>query len=76
LRLAQAARRAGIKTEVYPDAVKMKKQMSYANVQCVPYVALVGESEMQEGLVALKNMQTGEQRKLTIDEVVAYIKGE
>jgi histidyl-tRNA synthetase len=54
----------------------MKKQMSYANVQCVPYVALVGESEMQEGLVALKNMQTGEQRKLTIDEVVAYIKGE
>ena len=76
LRLAQTARRAGIKTEVYPDAVKMKKQMSYANVQCVPYVALVGESEMQEGLVALKNMQTGEQRKLTIDEVVAYIKGE
>ena len=76
LRLAQAARRAGIKTEVYPDAVKMKKQMSYANVQCVPYVALVGESEMQEGLVALKNMQTGEQRKLTIEEVVAYIKGE
>ena len=76
LRLAQAARRAGIKTEVYPDAVKMKKQMSYANVQCVPYVALVGESEMQEGLVALKNMQTGEQSKLTIDEVVAYIKGE
>ncbi len=76
LRLAQAARRAGIKTEVYPDAVKMKKQMSYANAQAVPYVALVGESEMQEGVIALKNMQSGEQHKFTIEQAIAYIKGE
>jgi histidyl-tRNA synthetase len=69
------ARKAGIKTEVYPDAVKMKKQMSYANAQNVPYVALVGESEIQDGIVALKNMQTGEQQKLTMDEVIQYIKG-
>ncbi|MBO5699437.1 MAG: histidine--tRNA ligase [Bacteroidaceae bacterium] len=75
LRLAVAARKAGIKTEVYPDAVKMKKQMSYANAQNVPYVALVGESEIQDGVVALKNMQTGEQQKLTMDEVIQYIKG-
>ena len=76
LRLAQAARRAGIKTEVYPDAVKMKKQMSYANAQAVPYVALVGESEMQEGVIAPKNMQSGEQHKFTIEQAIAYIKGE
>ncbi len=73
LRLAAAARRAGIPTEVYPDAVKMKKQMSYANQQQVPYVALVGETEMAEGTIALKNMVTGEQTKCTIEEAIAVI---
>ena len=51
LRLAAQTRRAGIRTEVYPDAVKMKKQMSYANALGIPYVALVGETEMQQGTV-------------------------
>ena len=73
LRLAAAARRAGIPTEVYPDAVKMKKQMSYANQQQVPFVALVGETEMAEGTIALKNMVTGEQTKCTIEEAIAVI---
>lgn len=71
LKLATQARKAGIPVEVYPDAVKMKKQMNYANTQQVPYVALVGESEMNEGKVTLKNMQTGEQQCLTMDEVIA-----
>ena len=71
--LAAAARRAGIPTEVYPDAVKMKKQMSYANQQQVPFVALVGETEMAEGTIALKNMITGEQTKCTIEEAIAVI---
>ena len=74
LRLAMKARRAGIATEVYPDAVKMKKQMSYANQQCVPFVALVGESEMQEGVITLKNMLTGEQNKVSIDDAINLIK--
>ena len=75
LRLAAQARLAGIATEVYPDSVKMKKQMSYANAHHVPFVALVGETEMAEGRITLKNMTTGEQQNLTIEEAVKAIKG-
>ncbi|MCQ2213269.1 MAG: histidine--tRNA ligase [Bacteroidaceae bacterium] len=67
------ARKAGIRSEIYPDSVKMKKQMSYANAKQIPYVAIVGESEMAEGKVNLKNMITGEQQMLTPDELVAAI---
>lgn len=75
LRLAAQARLAGIATEVYPDSVKMKKQMNYANAHNVPFVALVGETEMAEGRITLKNMTTGEQQSLTIEEAVKAIKG-
>lgn len=75
LRLAAQARLAGIATEVFPDSVKMKKQMSYANAHNVPFVALVGETEMAEGRITLKNMTTGEQQSLTIEEAVKAIKG-
>ena len=75
LRLAAQARLAGIATEVYPDSVKMKKQMSYANAHNVPFVALVGETEMAKGRITLKNMTTGEQQSLTIEEAVKAIKG-
>ena len=64
---------AGISAEIYPDCCKMKKQMSYANAQGVPFVALVGENEMAEGKVTLKNMATGEQCLLTPDELVKAI---
>ena len=74
LRLARQVRQAGIPTEVYPDAAKMKKQMQYANALQVPYVALVGEQEMQEGLIALKDMTTGEQQKLTLDELIKKLR--
>ena len=74
LRLARQVRQAGIPTEVYPDAAKMKKQMQYANALQVPYVALVGEQEMQEGLIALKDMTTGEQQKLTLDELIEKLR--
>ncbi len=62
-------RAAGISTEIYPDSSKMKKQMSYANAKDIPYVAIVGETEMAEGKITLKNMATGEQQLLTIKEV-------
>lgn len=75
LRLAAQARLAGIATEVYPDSVKMKKQMSYANAHNVPFVALVGETEIAEGRITLKNMTTGEQQSLTIEETLKAIKG-
>ena len=70
LKLATACRRAGIATEVYPDSVKMKKQMAYANAQQVPFVALVGETEMNEGRIALKDMLSGEQSILSLEEVI------
>ena len=75
LRLAVATRRAGIATEVYPDAVKMKKQMSYANTLQVPFVALVGASEMETQRISLKDMTTGEQTSLTLEEVIEKVKG-
>lgn len=73
LKLAAQARRAGIRTEVYPDAVKMKKQMSYANAHQVPYVALIGETEIKQNVVALKNMTTGEQKSVSMEEAIAEI---
>ena len=75
LRMARQTRAAGISTEVFPDATKMKKQMNYANTRNIPFVALVGESEMAAGTIALKNMTTGEQSTCTLDEVIARIKG-
>ena len=66
-------RAKNILAEIYPDAAKMKKQMSYANAKQIPYVVLAGESEMNEGKVTLKNMQTGEQLLLTSDELLAVL---
>ena len=71
--LAQV-RAAGISAEIFPDAVKMKKQMSYANQKQIPYVAIVGETEMAQGKVMLKNMQSGEQQLLGPDELVAAVR--
>ncbi|MBR0489066.1 MAG: histidine--tRNA ligase [Prevotella sp.] len=67
------ARAQGIRTEMYPDSVKMKKQMSYANAKAIPFVALAGENEIAEGKFTLKNMQTGEQQLVTIDELIDII---
>ena len=68
------ARAAGIRTEIFPDSSKMKKQMSYANAKQIPYVALAGENEMAEGKLTLKNMESGEQMLVTPDELIANIK--
>lgn len=72
--LAQV-RAVGIRAEIYPDAAKMKKQMSYANAKMVPFVAIVGENEMKEGKVMLKNMTSGEQSLVAPEELVAAING-
>ena len=68
------AREAGIRTEFFPDATKMKKQMSYANAKQIPFVALAGENEMSEGKLTLKNMESGEQSLVTIDELIEIVK--
>ena len=75
LPLAAAARRAGIRTEVYPDKAKMKKQMSYANAKGIAFVALAGDDEIAKGKVTIKNMATGEQKLVTAEEMVHEILG-
>ena len=74
LPIVAKTRREGIRTEMYPDSAKMKKQMSYANAKGIQFVAIVGENEMNEGKVTLKNMATGEQRLVTADELVKVVK--
>ena len=67
------ARAAGIRTEIFPDAAKMKKQMSYANAKQIPFVALAGENEIAAGKLTLKNMLTGEQTLVTPDQLIAAV---
>lgn len=73
LQYVMKLRANGIPAEIYPDSTKMKKQMSYANDKNVAYVAMVGETEMANGTIALKCMETGEQENLTIDEVISKL---
>ena len=66
------ARQAGIRTEIYPDEAKMKKQMSYANAKHIPFVALAGQDEMNQGKLTLKNMTTGEQTLVDPEQLLHY----
>lgn len=72
--IAAKAREAGVATEIYPDAVKMKKQMSYANSNGVRFVAMAGENEINEQKITLKDMETGEQSLVTTDELIEKVK--
>ncbi|MCE5331572.1 MAG: histidine--tRNA ligase [Bacteroidales bacterium] len=68
-----ALRAKGINAEIYPEPAKMKKQMSYADSKSIPFVAIVGETEMNEGKVMLKNMKSGEQGLATFEELLSRI---
>jgi histidyl-tRNA synthetase len=74
LPLVAQLRRDGICCELYPEAAKMKKQLSYADSNRIPFVAMVGENEMKEGTITLKNMQSGEQKSITPDEMARAIR--
>lgn len=74
LPVVKACRAAGINTEMYPDKAKMKKQMGYANAKAIPFVVLAGDNEMAENKVTLKNMETGEQKLVTTEELIAIVK--
>ena len=74
LPILQQVREAGIRAEIYPDSTKMKKQMSYANSKAIAFVAIIGENEMKEGKVTLKNMATGEQTMVSTEELIATVK--
>jgi histidyl-tRNA synthetase len=73
LPIINKVRKEGIHAEIYPDAAKMKKQMSYANAKQIPFVALAGENEMKEGKITLKNMETGEQQLVTPEELIGRL---
>ncbi len=74
LPLARQLRKAGIATEVYPDAAKIKKQMSYANAKNIPFVVIAGEDEMQQKKVTIKNMTTGEQCLVDVCDIAEWFK--
>jgi len=70
LPLLKAVREAGINAEIYPEAAKIKKQMSYADSKGIPFVAIVGENELNANAVTLKNMQSGEQTLVPVEELI------
>ena len=74
LPVVKACRAACINTEMYPDKAKMKKQMGYANAKAIPFVVLAGDNEMAENKVTLKNMETGEQKLVSTEELIALVK--
>jgi histidyl-tRNA synthetase len=73
LSLLSSLRKAGINAEIYPESVKIKKQMSYADANRIPYVVIAGESEIQENKVSVKDMLTGEQQTMAVSELVCYL---
>lgn len=74
LPVLQELRKAGVRAELYPDTAKMKKQMTYANNKGVAYVAIVGEDELAQGMILLKNMETGEQQSLTPEALLKQLR--
>lgn len=68
-------RQAGIASELYPSAAKLKKQMSYADAKQIPFVLLIGEKEVETGILTLKNMNSGEQTKMELPAIVELMKG-
>jgi histidyl-tRNA synthetase len=73
LKALRDLRKAGINSELYPDPAKMKKQMNYANKKGIPYVVLVGEDEMNSGLLTVKNMNDGSQSNITVVDLIKLL---
>jgi histidyl-tRNA synthetase len=74
LKVLSQLRAAGIASEIYPDQVKLKKQLDFANKKIIPYTIVIGSEEMSSAQLAFKNMTTGEQDKLALDAIIAKIK--
>lgn len=70
----KALREAGVSAQLYPDAAKLKKQMGLADAEKIPFVAIVGESELADGTIMLKNMHTGDQQKVGIEQLISIVK--
>lgn len=74
LGVLQQLRGKGVASEIYPDGVKIQKQLDYANKKLIPFVIVIGSEEVKSGLLAFKDMKAGEQKKLRIDEIMNLIK--
>ncbi len=74
LRLLDIMRKAGVSAELYPDTVKLKKQLNYANNKNIPFVVMVGEAELADGILTVKDMTSGDQQKLSADELLHMVK--
>lgn len=74
LPLLSDLRREGITAEVYPDDAKMKKQMSYANALSIPYVAFVGDDEIEQHTISVKDMESGDQKSYTAEELITLLR--
>jgi histidyl-tRNA synthetase len=72
LKIVQSLRQKGIAAEIYPDIAKLKKQLDYANKKGVPFVIVIGSEEIAGGLLTFKNMETGEQERLTLNQILNY----
>ncbi|MCX6266255.1 MAG: histidine--tRNA ligase [Bacteroidetes bacterium] len=73
LHLLASLRSAGISSELYPDQAKLKKQMEYANRKNIPFVILIGKDEMESGRITVKDMQSGEQKQITFEDVIKLL---
>jgi histidyl-tRNA synthetase len=74
LTVLRRLREAGIPSEIYPDNAKIKKQLDYANKKLIPFTMVIGSEEVTSGLLPLKNMSTGEQQKLAVDEIISRLR--
>ena len=73
LKLVRNLQKQGVRAELFPDSAKMKKQMTYANNNAIPWVAMVGSDEMEAGTVSLKNMESGEQQQVAVEKLKELI---
>ena len=74
LRLLQQLRKNGIASEIYPDSVKIQKQLDFANKKLVPYSIVIGSEEVKSGILSFKNMKTGAQQKIPLHEILSILK--
>jgi histidyl-tRNA synthetase len=73
LKVLHTVREAGIAAELYPDAVKMAKQFKYADDKGIPFVAIIGENEMKQGIITVKDMKSGEQKAVKAEDLLSTI---
>lgn len=73
LEIIKKLRQAGISAELYPDTAKMKKQLGYADAMAIGFAGIIGENEMEQGIIQVKNLSTGEQSAMDVEQLITYL---